>query len=88
MATDIRPDEVSSILKKQLEEFETQSDIYEIGTILQVGDGIARVHGLSNAMAGELVEIDGIKTVKAIVLNLMIKIGIHLHLQLFKLMKN
>ena len=70
MTTDIRPDEISSILKKQLEEFETQSDTYEVGTVLQVGDGIARVHGLSNAMAGEMVEVDGVETVSALVLNL------------------
>ena len=52
----IRPDEVTDILKRQLEEFDRQVDVYEQGTVLQVGDGIARVHGLSNVMAGELVE--------------------------------
>ena len=52
----IRPDEVTDILKRQLEEFDRQVDVYEQGAVLQVGDGIARVHGLSNVMAGELVE--------------------------------
>jgi F-type H+-transporting ATPase subunit alpha len=52
----IRPDEVTSILKRQLLEFDRQVDVYEQGTVLQVGDGIARVHGLANVMAGELVE--------------------------------
>jgi F-type H+-transporting ATPase subunit alpha len=70
MAFDIRPDEISSILKKQLDEFDSQTDTYEVGTVLQVGDGIARIHGLSNAMAGEMVEIEGVETVNALVLNL------------------
>ena len=57
----IRPDEVTDILKRQLLEFEREVDVYETGTVLQVGDGIARVHGLSNVMAGELVEFpDGV----------------------------
>ncbi len=55
MSTAVRPDEVSAILKKQLKDFQTESDIYEVGTVLQVGDGIARVYGLEKAMAGELV---------------------------------
>jgi F-type H+-transporting ATPase subunit alpha len=70
MATEIRPDEISSIIKKQLEDFNTSAQTYEVGTVLQVGDGIARVHGLSNAMAGELVEIEGTELVKGLVLNL------------------
>jgi len=58
MATtfDVRPDEVSKILAQQLSEFERGVDIYDTGTVLQVGDGIARVHGLANVMASELVE--------------------------------
>ena len=55
MGLDIRPDEISSILKKQLENFATDADVYDVGTVLQVGDGIARIHGLTNVMAGELV---------------------------------
>jgi F-type H+-transporting ATPase subunit alpha len=56
MAIDLKPEEVSSILKSQLADFESSSETYEIGTVLSVGDGIARVHGLANVMAGELVE--------------------------------
>jgi F-type H+-transporting ATPase subunit alpha len=56
MAIDIRPDEVSSILRRQLKEFAGQTSEYEVGTVLSVGDGIARVYGLSNVLAGELVE--------------------------------
>ncbi|MFA5060061.1 MAG: F0F1 ATP synthase subunit alpha [Candidatus Omnitrophota bacterium] len=56
MSTTIRPDEISAILKKQIAGFEKKLDSYEIGTVLNVGDGIARVYGLSNVMAGELVE--------------------------------
>jgi len=51
------PDEViRSILRKQLSGFEKEVDIYDVGTVLQVGDGIARVYGLSKVMASELVE--------------------------------
>jgi F-type H+/Na+-transporting ATPase subunit alpha len=53
---EVRPDEISAILRKQLSGFESEMDIYDVGTVLQVGDGIARVYGLSNVMASELVE--------------------------------
>jgi len=53
---EVRPDEVSAILRKQLSGFEKEVDVYDVGTVLQVGDGIARVYGLSKAMASELVE--------------------------------
>ena len=56
MANNIRPDEISSILKKQLSDFERQAVSYETGTVLSVGDGIARAYGLGGVMAGELVE--------------------------------
>jgi F-type H+-transporting ATPase subunit alpha len=71
----VRPDEVSAILRKQLSGFETEADVYDIGTVLEVGDGIARVHGLSKVQAGELVELpdsldnDG-KAIRGMVLNL------------------
>ena len=52
----VRPDEISQILKEQLLGFEKEIDVYETGTVLYVGDGIARVHGLSNVRATELVE--------------------------------
>ena len=65
---DVKPDEISAILKQQLSGFKTEAELEEVGTVLQVGDGIARVYGLSKAQAGELVEFDN--GVQAIVLNL------------------
>ena len=53
---EVRPDEVSAILRKQLAGFEKETDIYDVGTVLQVGDGVARVYGLSKALMSELVE--------------------------------
>lgn len=55
MSSGIKPEEITAILKKQLKNFDTKGVDYEVGTVLSVGDGIARVHGLSNIMAGELV---------------------------------
>ena len=54
--SNIRPDEVSSIIRDQLSNFKSESELEEVGTILQVGDGVARIYGLSNAKAGELLE--------------------------------
>jgi len=68
MSSAVRPDEVSAILKKQLKDFQKESDVFEVGTVLQVGDGIARVHGLDKVMAGELVEFPS--DVMGMVLNL------------------
>jgi F-type H+/Na+-transporting ATPase subunit alpha len=56
MATAIRPDEVTSVLRRELGGFEAGTDVYEVGTVLQVGDGIARIYGLANVQAGELIE--------------------------------
>lgn len=53
---DVKPEEISAILRRQLSGFEKESEIYEVGTVLQVGDGVARVYGLTKAMAAELVE--------------------------------
>ncbi len=53
---EVRPDEISAVLRKQLSGYECEVDIYDVGTVLQVGDGIARVYGLSKVMASELVE--------------------------------
>lgn len=52
----IRPDEISALIRKQIEEFDAEVKVYDTGTVLSVGDGIARLHGLDNVMAGELVE--------------------------------
>ena len=65
---DVKPDEISSILREQLAGFKSAAELEEVGTVLQVGDGIARVYGLTNARAGELVEFNN--GIKAIVLNL------------------
>lgn len=54
--TAVRPDEISTILRQQLTSFDKEVDVYEVGTVLQVGDGVARVYGLSNCMAAELLE--------------------------------
>ncbi|MFO8030445.1 MAG: F0F1 ATP synthase subunit alpha, partial [Cyclonatronaceae bacterium] len=53
----VKPEEVSAILRKQLAGFESQTDVYDVGTVLEAGDGIARVYGLSKVQAGELVEL-------------------------------
>ncbi len=65
---DIRPDEVSAILREELSNFKTEAELEEIGTVLQVGDGVARIYGLSNAQAGELLEFENGDN--ALVLNL------------------
>jgi F-type H+/Na+-transporting ATPase subunit alpha len=64
----IRADEITEILKSQIKGYETRVDVAETGVVLSVGDGIARVHGLEKAMAGELLEFPG--DVRGIVLNL------------------
>lgn len=64
----IKPGEVSDILKKELEGFTTNSELQETGSVLQVGDGIARIYGLSNVQANELIEFEN--GMKGIVLNL------------------
>ena len=53
---EVRPDEVSAILRKQLGGFDREIDVYEVGTVLQVGDCVARIYGLTKVMSGELVE--------------------------------
>jgi F-type H+-transporting ATPase subunit alpha len=64
----LKPDEISAILREQLSGAKTAAQLEEVGTVLQIGDGIARIYGLSNAIAGELVEFES--GVQAIVLNL------------------
>ena len=65
---EINPAEVSSILREQLAGVKSAAELEEVGTILQVGDGIARIYGLSNVQSGELIEFDN--GVRGIVLNL------------------
>ena len=64
----VKPDEISSILRQQLSDYDASTNLEEVGTVLQVGDGIARIYGLTQAQAGELIEFDN--GVRAIVLNL------------------
>jgi len=54
----IRPDEISSIIRQQIEQYDQEVKVADVGTVLQVGDGIARVYGLDKAMAGELLEFE------------------------------
>ncbi|MEN9948039.1 MAG: hypothetical protein RL106_862 [Bacteroidota bacterium] len=65
---EVKPGEISAILREQLAGLKNESDIQEVGTILQVGDGIARIYGISNVQSGELIEFDN--GVKGIALNL------------------
>ena len=65
---EVRPDEISAILRKQLGNVTTEAELEEVGTVLQVGDGIARIYGLTEVQAGELVEFEN--GIKAIALNL------------------
>ena len=66
--TQVKPAEVSAILRQQLSGFKSEAELEEVGTVLQVGDGIARIYGLNNAQSGELVEFEN--GLQAIVLNL------------------
>lgn len=52
----IRPEEISTLIKSQIEKYQSQIEVAEVGTVIQVGDGIARVHGLEQCMSGELLE--------------------------------
>ncbi len=65
---EVRPDEVSAILKEQLSGYKSEAELEEVGTVLQVGDGVARIYGLSKAQAGELLEFEN--GLNALVLNL------------------
>jgi F-type H+/Na+-transporting ATPase subunit alpha len=65
---EVRPDEVSAILRQQLSGFKSETELEEVGTVLQVGDGIARIYGLSKVQSGELIEFEN--GLRGIVLNL------------------
>lgn len=64
----LRPEEISSVIKEQIKKYESKLQVEDTGTVIQVGDGIARVHGLEKCMAGELLEFPG--GVNGMVLNL------------------
>jgi F-type H+-transporting ATPase subunit alpha len=65
---DIKPAEISAILREQLAGLKTETELQEVGTVLQIGDGIARIYGLSNVQSGELIEFEN--GVRGIALNL------------------
>lgn len=65
---DLRPDEITGIIKQQIKNFSSKIELTDIGTVVTVGDGIARIHGLEKCMSGELLEFDG--GVYAMALNL------------------
>src|SRR3954468_21998934 len=54
----LRPEEITSILRRQIEQYDVETDLAEVGTVLQVGDGIARIYGLESAVAMEMLELD------------------------------
>lgn len=66
----IKPDEISSIIKSKIENYESQTEISNIGSVLEIGDGIARIYGLRNVMSNELVEFQDGKGTLGITLNL------------------
>jgi len=68
VATKLQADEISSLIKERIENFEIKVDINEVGKVVSIGDGIAKAYGLSNVMAGEMVEVEN--GVKGMVLNL------------------
>ena len=65
---EIRPAEVSAILREQLSGFKSEAELEEVGSVLQVGDGIARIYGLTKVQSGELVEFES--GLRGIVMNL------------------
>ncbi|NPA27615.1 MAG: F0F1 ATP synthase subunit alpha, partial [Epsilonproteobacteria bacterium] len=68
MSTKLQADEISSLIRERIENFEIKVDIDEVGKVVSIGDGIAKAYGLSNVMAGEMVEFEN--GVKGMVLNL------------------
>ena len=55
----LKPEEISSVIKEQMQRYAGKLEVSDVGTVIQVADGIARIHGLSNAMQGELLEFPG-----------------------------
>ena len=68
MTATLQAEEISAIIKSRLEQFEVQTTVNNVGTVMAVGDGIARIYGLRNAMSGEMVEFeDGKQTIEQLV---------------------
>ena len=55
----LRPEEISAVIKEQIKNYKSQMEVSDFGTVIEVGDGISRVYGLDNCMAGELLEFPG-----------------------------
>ena len=55
----LRPEEISAVIKEQIKNYRTKIDMDDVGTVVQIGDGIARLHGLDKCMANELLEFEG-----------------------------
>ena len=55
----LKPEEISSVIKEQIKRYSSEISVADVGTVIQVADGIARIHGLENAMQGELLEFPG-----------------------------
>jgi F-type H+-transporting ATPase subunit alpha len=70
MTATLQAEEISAIIKSRLEQFEVQTTVNNVGTVMAVGDGIARIYGLRNAMSGEMVEFEDGKQTMGMVLNL------------------
>ena len=68
--TVINPDEISSIIKSKIDNYELQTEVSNTGTVLEIGDGIARIYGLRNVMANELVQFDNNEGTLGIAMNL------------------
>ena len=64
----LKPEEISSVIKEQIKRYSSEISVADVGTVIQVADGIARIHGLENAMQGELLEFPG--EIYGMVLNL------------------
>ncbi|HRO75174.1 MAG TPA: F0F1 ATP synthase subunit alpha, partial [Crocinitomicaceae bacterium] len=56
---DVKPAEISAILREQLSGFKSEAELQEVGTVIQIGDGIARIYGLSGVQSGELIQFEG-----------------------------
>ena len=81
----IKASEISSIIRDQINNFESQADISEVGTVLKVGDGVAQVYGLDNVQAGEMVEFTG--GVQGMALNLEEDNVVSLFLEMIEVLK-
>jgi len=76
----ITAEEISTLIKQQIENFDSEIEINDVGTVIEVGDGIARAHGLDNVMAGELVEFSNCCLISVLISSADILIPCHPYL--------